>query len=54
MIDAAALLKAYAEINGAISESDMEKAIMAFLAALPRPEAPYDQAIAYRKLVGME
>jgi hypothetical protein len=27
--------------------------IKAYLAALPRPELPYDQAVLYRKLVGM-
>ena len=40
--------------SSAYPEVTVRLIITAFLSALPRPSLPYDQAIAYRKLVGMD
>lgn len=40
--------------NPNICDYDARQFLDAFISNLPKPDAPYDQAIMYRKLVGME
>ena len=54
-IDKKALEFAWENIPDADGEiSHLEAAITTYLSHLPKPDAPYEQAILYRKLVGME
>ncbi len=56
MIDEELLEKAYNNTNEAFLAGigAFEQFLELYLSYLPKPSMPYDQAIAYRKLVGME
>lgn len=42
------------KVSGKWNDASIRGIVDSYLGALPRPSLPYDQAIAYRKLVGME
>lgn len=42
------------KVSSKWNDKSVRGIIDTYLSALPKPETPYDQAILYRKLVGME